>query len=177
MQCYLQKLKKIRASLIQSMYFYMVIVEAIQCRIVLFPTSTVITIYIITLHFSSPSFKTFKTVTVTLWSKIAGFERWRKMNADTCNHRITHSICSIFTYHINIANDKFTLYSTTSNRFTEKTSTLNILTWNWNELILVFTVTKKMLLYRIFQKIHFDLLYLRTCIIGVTCFKCVETKR
>ena len=50
MQCYLQKLKKIRASLIQSMYFYMVIVEAIQCRIVLFPTPTVITIYIITLQ-------------------------------------------------------------------------------------------------------------------------------
>ena len=87
MQCYLQKLKKIRASLIQSMYFYMVIVEAIQCRIVLFPTPTVITIYIITLqkktnNFSSPSFRTFKTVTVTLWSKIAGFERWRRTNAD-----------------------------------------------------------------------------------------------
>ena len=53
------------------MDFYMVIVEAIQCRIVLFPTLTVITIYIITLqaktnNFTSPSFRTFKTVTVTL---------------------------------------------------------------------------------------------------------------
>ena len=142
MQCYLKKKKKVRASLIQSMYFYMVIVEAIQCRIVLFPTSTVITIYIITLqkktnNFSSPSFRTFKTVTVTLWSKIAGFEGWRRTNADTCNHRITHSICSIFTYHINITNDKFTLYSTTSNRFTGKTGTLNILNWIWNKLILI----------------------------------------
>ena len=124
------------------MHFYMVIVEAIQYHIVFFPISTVITIYTITIqtktnNFSRPSFRTFKTVTVTLWSKIAGFERWRRTNADTCNHRITHSICSIFTYHINITNDKFTLYSTTSNRFTGKTSTLNILTWNWNELILI----------------------------------------
>ena len=145
MQCYLQKLKKVRASkrlLIQSMHFYMVIVEAIQYHIVLFPTSTVITIYTITIqtktnNFFSPSLRTFKTVTVRLWSKIAGFERWRRTGTDTWNYRITHIICSIFMYHINITNDKYTLYSTTSNRFTGKTSTLNILTWNWNELILI----------------------------------------
>ena len=76
-------------------------------------------------NFASHSFRTFKTITVTLWSDI--FWRWRRTGTNRWNHWITYNIYSILTDHINIAIDTFTLYSTTSNRLTGSINTLNIL--------------------------------------------------
>lgn len=70
----------------------MVIVETIPYPAVVFPTSTVINISFISIliktdNFASHSHKTFKTVTVTLWSEIPRL-------TGTCNHGIRYNIYS-----------------------------------------------------------------------------------
>ena len=72
-----------------------------------------------TKHFTSHSFRTFKTITASLRSEIVW--RWRRMGTDKCNHGITYNIYNILTDHINIAVDMFILYSTPSNRLAGNT--------------------------------------------------------
>ena len=81
----------------------MMIVETIPYLAVVFPTSTVINIYFISIliktdNFASHSHKTFKTVTVTLWSEIPRLTgMWSEIPrlTGTCNHGIRYNIYSI----------------------------------------------------------------------------------